>query len=148
MLFRSQFALVVFDFEGSGAEHQKTKLQIENEVQDLLNKNGWKNRNAVIVIQPELENWMWMDNTNVEQAIGWEKQESLYDWARNEGHIIGDASKPVRPKETLEKALRISETPKSPAIYKKIATQVSYRRCEDESFKQLIRKLQEWFPLL
>src|SRR5438067_138022 len=51
------FALVIFDFEGTGAEHLKTKTQIENEVHDLLNINGWDKRNAVIVIQPELENW-------------------------------------------------------------------------------------------
>jgi len=142
-----RFALVVFDFEGCGAEHLKTKAEIETEVHDLLNVNGWGNRNAVIVIQPELENWLWMDNPHVSQAIGWEKQESLYDWARNESYLSGNASKPSRPKETFERALKIAETPKSAAIYKKIAARASYRNCEDEFFKQLILKLQEWFPL-
>jgi len=140
------FALVLFDFEGCGAEHLKTKKEIENDVLELLSVNGWDRRSAVIVIQPELENWMWMDNPNVQQAIGWERQESLYNWARNEGHITDNANKPAKPKETLEKALKISETPKSAAIYKKIAAKASYRNCEDESFMKLIQQLQAWFP--
>jgi hypothetical protein len=143
-----RYAVVIFDFEGCGAEHLKTKKEIEQEVQGLLNNNGWDNRNAIVVIEPEVENWMWIDNIHVEQAIGWEKPESLYNWARNEGLIAGSANKPTRPKETLEAALRISETPKSTAIYKKIASLVSYKRCEDPSFNQLIRQLTDWFPLV
>ncbi len=141
-----KFALVLFDLEGCGAEHNKTREEISKDVGDLLNKNGWENRNEVIVIEPELENWMWIDNHHVADAIGWEDNESLYQWARNGGHIKNDKSKPDRPKETLEKALRVSRTPKSAAIYKKIAGNVSYKKCTDESFLQLISKLQEWFP--
>jgi len=140
------FALVLFDFEGTGAEH-KTKVEIENEVSNLLNINGWENRNAVIVIKPELENWMWIDNTHVEDAIGWESKESLYTWARNLGYIKDNELKPSRPKETLEKALKLSGTPKSASVYKKIAAQVSYKKCTDPSLKQLIFQLQHWFPI-
>jgi len=138
------FALVVFDFEGTGVEHL-TREKAENDVHDLLNNNGWKDRNAVIVIMPELENWMWMDNKHVQDAIGWENKDSLYTWARQNGYIQPEKSKPERPKETFEEALRISETSKSTAIYKKIAANVSYRKCEDESFQKLIKQLQMWF---
>ncbi len=141
-----RYALALFDFEGTGVENLSPE-QIETNVRELLNNNGWLNRNAVIVIQPELENWMWMDNPNVAQAIGWEKEISLYEWAKQEGLIREGRSKPDRPKEVMEKALRLSGTPLSASIYGKIAGKVSYNRCEDISFRQLIQQIKNWFPL-
>ncbi len=142
-----RYALVVFDFEGSGVEHLKTREQIEGEVQGLLSTSGWGDRCCVIVINPELENWMWINNINVERAIGWEKQMSLYDWARENGYLEEGAIKPSRPKETLEEALRISETSKSASIYKNIATRVSYRDCVDPAFQKMINQFLKWFPV-
>jgi hypothetical protein len=142
-----RFAIVVFDFEGAGVEHLGKDI-MASDVHKLLEINGWEGRNLVIVIEPELEKWLWMDNIHVMQAIGWERQESLYDWARKEGHLKPHETKPARPKEALELALRISETSKSASIYKKIAAHASYRRCEDGSFKQLIKQLQDWFPII
>jgi hypothetical protein len=139
------FALILFDYEGSGIENIKTREQAEAEVEHLLSINGWDDRSSAIVIYPELENWMWVDNPNVEDAIGWEQQESLYTWARKEGLMGFQDSKPIRPKESLEKALRINKTSKSSAIYKKIATNVSYRKCNDLAFVKFIKKLKEWF---
>ncbi|MBL7797044.1 MAG: hypothetical protein JNJ90_11175 [Saprospiraceae bacterium] len=141
-----RFALVVFDFEGTGVEHLPLD-QVKKNVQELLEKNGWKGRSAVIVIQPELENWMWMDNRNVEQAIGWEEQVSLYDWAKKEGLLAEDATKPDRPKEAFLDALRLSRTPLSASIYGKIAAKVSYGKCQDAAFQDLIQQLKAWFPL-
>lgn len=128
-----RFALVVFDFEGTGVEHLPLD-QVKKNVQELLEKNGWKGRSAVIVIQPELENWMWMDNRNVEQAIGWEEKISLYDWAKKEGLLAEDATKPDRPKEAFLDALRLSRTPLSASIYGKITAKVSYGKCQDAAF--------------
>ncbi len=142
-----RFAIVLFDQEGCGMEHLKSGKEIEVDVYNQMNNNGWEQRNSVIVIEPELENWMWQDNVHVEQAIGWEKVNSLYDWARNEGLIRMDAIKPERPKETLEKALRISNKPKSASTYRKIAENVSYRKCTDPAFLKLIHQLQLWFPV-
>lgn len=141
-----RFALVIFDYEGTGIEFTKSKDEAEVDVENLLSINGWEGRNAVSIIDPEIENWMWIDNPNVEAAIGWEKQESLYTWARNRGKIANGDTKPIRPKETLEEALKISNTSKSSSIYKKIAASVSYRRCIDPAFIKIISKLQEWFP--
>jgi hypothetical protein len=141
------FALVIFDYEGTGIENKKSRVDAELEVERLLSNNGWENRNAVAVIDPEVENWIWSDNPHVQSAIGWERSESLYVWARRIGKIPANEFKPIRPKETLEEALRISKTSKSSAIYKKIAAKVSYKNCTDPAFCKVISKLQEWFPL-
>lgn len=140
------YALVIFDYKGTGIENTKTREQAEADVEGLLNGNGWQRRNAVAIIKPEVENWIWQDNPNVESAIGWERNESLYTWAKTNGKIAHDDIKPLHPKETLEEALRISETSKSSSIYKKIAATVSYRNCTDLAFQKIIAKLQEWFP--
>ncbi len=138
-------ALVIFDFEGCGAENL-SRAEIEAKVLELLERNGWEGNSCVVVIEPELENWVWIDNPNVEEAIGWEKSESLYQWARREGLIADGESKPFRPKEAFEEALRISDTPTSASIYKKIAEKVSYKGCTDLAFLKLINQLQVWFP--
>ncbi|MFN0016546.1 MAG: methylation-associated defense system protein MAD4 [Saprospiraceae bacterium] len=141
-----RFALVVFDFDGSGVEHL-SREQVEKNVQELLDKNGWQDRSAVIVIRPELENWMWVDNPNVQQAIGWENEISLYDWAKQEGWLPEGTTKPIGPKGALEKAMFLSGTPKSAAVYGKIAATVSYSRCSDAAFLRMIQQIKDWFPL-
>lgn len=139
-------ALVIFDHEGSGVEHIKNRKETEEDVEKLLSINGWNGRNAVVVIDPELENWMWIDSPHVESAIAWEGLESLYIWARSSGKIAHGEVKPFRPKEALEQALRLNRTAKSSAIYKRIAARVSYRSCIDPAFLKLISVLKAWFP--
>lgn len=141
-----RFAVVMFDFEGCGAEFTLSREEIEARVEDLLEINGWNGRACAIVVSPEIENWMWVDSPNVDRAIGWESQQTLYEWGRVNGLIAHGDSKPLRPKEALEKALRVAGTSKSSSIYKKIAQTVSYRRCEDPAFLKFLRKLTEWFP--
>lgn len=141
-----RFALVVFDFEGTGVEHLLPD-QVEKNVQELLDKNGWEGRCAVVVIQPELENWMWIDSVHVTKAIGWEKEISLYAWAIKEGHLAPGATKPDRPKEVIQQALRLSGTPLSASIYGKIAAKVSYAKCQDVAFQRMIQQLKTWFPV-
>ena len=142
-----KYAIVVFDFEGSGAEDLSIE-NIDTKLSKRLADNGWRGRNLVIVIKPELESWIWINSRHVEYAIGWENSTSLYDWARSNNYIKTNQNKPERPKEVFEKALRISETSKSAAIYKKIAANVSFKNCEDPSFKKLISTLIDWFKRL
>lgn len=140
------FCLVIFDYEGSGIESKKSREEAERDVEYKLTLNGWDDRCCCIVIEPELENWMWINSPHVEDAIGWDNQtESLYNWARAEGFILRNESKPLRPKETLENALRFIRTAKSASIYRRIAKRASYRDCSDPAFLKLTRTLENWF---
>lgn len=49
-----QYALVVLDREGCGAERKKAE-QVRQEVHMRLERNGWKDRCQVVVIDPELD---------------------------------------------------------------------------------------------
>ena len=50
----------------------KTREEIETEVEGRLHKNGWAvDAVCVVVIQPEIEAWVWAGSANVAAALGW-----------------------------------------------------------------------------
>ena len=54
--------------------------------------------------------------------------------------------KPHRPKELMKDVLRQARKRPSAAIFKRLAAQVSLRRCQDKSFQDFKQQLQAWFP--
>ena len=141
-----EFALVVFDKDGSGQEILGA-TGIETALTQKLAQNGWPNRAGVVVIDPELEIWVWSDSNQVDAALGWTgKTPALRDWLVSKGFSTTANAKPARPKEAYESALREARTPKSPAIFKRLAGNVSFARCVDASFTRLKTLLQNWFP--
>lgn len=63
------YALVVFDREGYGGE-RKSRSELESEVESRLEANGWDGRCAALVIDPELDLWLWNSAQRVERLIG------------------------------------------------------------------------------
>lgn len=140
------YGLVVFDHEGSGREH-KSREEIEAELEQELTRSGWDNRISVIVLEPELESWIWSDSPHVERILGWEEQEnSLKSWLTNQNFLEQEQLKPSRPKETLETTLRFVSKPRSSSIYEQLAKNVGFARCQDNSFLKLKATLKHWFP--
>ena len=139
-------ALVVFDHEGSGNETSPSDV-VSNSVQEKLNTSGWINRSAVIVISPELENWVWSDSPNVDMTLGWSsRQPCLREWLLNSGfQNCSVTNKPKRPKEALEAALREIRKNRSSKLFYNLADVVSFGRCTDESFVAYRSVLQAWF---
>lgn len=142
-----RFGLIVFDREGCG-KSRLTREQLETEVEHNLAACGWQNRSAVIVIDPELENWMWLESPHVSENLGWGKDmESLHIWLLDHGHVFSPVNKPVRPKEAIEEALRHKKISRSSSIYGHIAARVSFTACQDPAFLKLKRTLRNWFPI-
>lgn len=54
------FCIVLFDHEGCGKEKIE-KPDLEKKIEKQLSANGWKDRNHCIVIVPELESWIWVN---------------------------------------------------------------------------------------
>lgn len=69
-VFAQQYehALVLIDAEWEGSP--ASAEEIERKIQDDLNKNGWQGRSAVIVIEPELEIWVWSSSRHVPELFG------------------------------------------------------------------------------
>ncbi len=139
------YGLVIFDREGSGQE-TKTREEIEAELEQQLSDSGWNDRIAVIVIEPELESWVWSDSPHVERVLGWDEQIiSLKDWLVNQNFLEPNEIKPSRPKEAMDEAIRQVGKPHSSSIFLQLAEKVSLNRCQDNSFLKLKTILQLWF---
>jgi hypothetical protein len=142
---RYQQALVVFDREGSGQEYQ-TREALENDLEQRLAAAGWQQRAAAIVIDPELDVWIWSDSPHVDRILGWaNRQPDLRTYLRVHDWWPTARLKPDRPKEAVEQALRIVKKPRSSAVYLQLAETVSFQRCNDAAFLKLKASLQRWF---
>ena len=146
-LYRDRYrhVLVLFDREGSGRENSSREA-LEREVEGRLSPD-WGERARVVVLDPELEAWLWSDSPHVEVVLGWAgRTPSLRSWLIERNLLATGAVKPQRPKEAAERALRQVWKPRSSALYGELARKVSFQRCEDPSFRRMVEILRGWFP--
>lgn len=145
--FIKQFdhAIVMFDRHGSGRDTEP-RQDIETAVEHQLAINGWKERSAAIVCDPELKIWVWSDSSEVDDILGWRgKQPALREWLVAQGHCESEAAKPDDPKEAMRQSLR--EVGKSPSAsqFRDLAARVGFARCTDPAFLKFKQTLQSWF---
>jgi hypothetical protein len=146
--FSSNFhhALVLFDREGCGRMDQSAE-ELEQDVTGRLQRTGWQDRAGCIVLDPEMEIWVWSDSPEVNNCLGWSSRSiTVQDWLKNQGLWIQNASKPAAPKEALELALREVGIPRSASLFRDLAQRVSVNRCIDPAFIRLRHILRTWFP--
>jgi hypothetical protein len=142
---RYRNAMVMFDREGCGQE-DAPREDLETRVEGLLSVNGWGDRSAAIVFEPELESWVWSDSPHVDTALGWGKRKpSLRRWLVENGHADQMDAKPHRPKEAVQKALRLAHKPRSSSLYSQLAATVALDRCVDPAFAKFKSTLRNWF---
>lgn len=139
-------ALVIFDREGSGQEKTSREALEAKVEQDLA--ADWKGKAAVMVIDPELEEWLWSTSPHVATALGWrDTKKDLRQWLVEEGWLpVATQVKPDQPKEAVEAVLRYVKKPRSSAIYREIASKVTLTTCTDPAFLKFRQTLQGWFP--
>lgn len=139
-----QYVLAILDRIGCGQEGY-TRLEIEKKICSLLSKNGWGNRAVSIVIDPELENWIWVNLATMQDVITWDNQLNLFDWLHHNNWKDRNSLKPACPKEAFEQILEISGTPRSSSLYLEISSRASYKNCVDPAFQKMISQLKQWF---
>ena len=138
--------LLLCDRHGCGRE-DASREALEQEMEERLRQSGWGNRAAAVVIDPELEVWVWTRSPHVEEVLGWKgRRPSLVEWMRNNGYLAEGEIKPQRPQECLDRALEIAKKPRSSALFGQIAKRVSLASCTDPAFRKLRSTLQSWFP--
>lgn len=142
---RYEYALIMFDRMGCG-RHNESRSILENEAEVALARTGWGTRAAAIVLDPELEVWVWANSPHVERVLGWHGRiPPLRTWLGEVGLVIGPRGKPIDPKKAVEEALRVVGKPRSSAIYGDLARSVTLEGCTDPSYLKLRGKLEEWF---
>jgi hypothetical protein len=138
-------ALAVLDREGCGKE-SNDREELERIIEVALRDTGWGDRARAIVIDPELEAWVWSDSPHVRTVVGWDSPQDLTQWLRNRRFQQPGELKPTHPKEALEAVLRLTRKPRSSDIYRQLARKVGVARCVDGAFNKLRTTLRAWFP--
>lgn len=104
----------------------------------------------VIVFDPELEIWLWVDSYFITQILGWDNFHELKSRLIAEGLWEKGKAKPNKPKECMELACKEKRIPRSSSIFKKIAENIPMKMihaCQDASFRRFIETLEKWFNL-
>lgn len=147
-LLRNRYAhaLIMLDREGCGQE-TRSREELEDVIGRNLSVSGWGERGVAVVIDPELEGWVWGDSPHLGEVLGWsEELGSLRLWMNKAGFLAENHVKPSRPKEALETVLRTVRRPRSASIYLQLAQRVSVNRCIDPAFSKFRTTLRQWFP--
>jgi hypothetical protein len=142
-LQKYRYALLLFDREGCGKE-ALTPSELEQQVQQQLDMSGWQGRSAVVVIDPELESWVFATSPHVVDVFAGGDAEVFQRVV--ESFPKTPLGKPQKPKEAVEKLLRQKAIVRSSALYKELASRVSLKGCTDPAFQRLCAILRSWFP--
>lgn len=144
---RCGHALVLFDRRGCGKE-QVSAVDLEDQVRARLRANGWGDRADVVVLDPELEVWIWNGVPSVDTCLGWAgRNPPLRQWLADNGLWAVDQVKPEDPKTAYRRALREVGKRQSALIFEDLARQAPLAPCRDRAFGRFLEILRTWFPL-
>lgn len=137
------YALVMFDREGCGSEDVDAP-GLEAAIEERLYRTGWENRCIAVVLDPELEMWVFANSRQVINIIA-KGDEHLYSETLKISNRFPNG-KPRNPKQVMETLLRQKQIPRSSSLFQKLAQQVSLAGCQDRAFQRFRQALGEWFP--
>lgn len=142
---RARHGLVVLDRQWDGVP-KGSAADLEEQLEARLAKvapEGWA---RAVIIDPELEAWVFSDAPHVATELGWPgTTEEMRSTLQTEGLWASGRPKPQDPKAAMEWVLRRTRRPRSSSIYRALATKVGVKRCDDRSFLRLIELLRGWF---
>ena len=148
-LQRYSRSLVLFDRDGCGSTLSREEIQ--GDVETDLSKNGWADRTKAIVIDPELEAWVWGDLIQTSGILGWgEDVADIRRYLNSRSLWEPRGTKPSDPKRAMRTAMECAppgrRRRRSARIFHEIATSAAFDHCQDPAFNELKRTLQAWFP--
>lgn len=144
---QARHALVLLDRAWDGVP-DKSSVDLEADIDRSIAHlgNGWAKS---IVIDPELEVWLFTRSPRLDDALGWrDRKPPLAEELARRGSWPMDAAKPIAPKATMLWALSRVGKQKSSSIYRQIVANLGLARCTDPSFLRFKSALQAWFPLV
>jgi hypothetical protein len=104
----------------------------------------FRSQSAVIVIDPEIEAWIWQDNPHV--AAAFKCRSDIREVLRRSGHWPDGQPKPPDPKAALDYLRKRHGADRSNAAFRRLAEQISVGACVDPAFGRLRDALRTWFP--
>ena len=140
-----EYLLLCLDFAWDGHRHG-TPAALRAHLRARLARCGLGSRSDALVIEPELEQWLFVDSPHVAKGLGYDNFAELRQALEVAGLWPPGSPKPGDPKEAIERLLENKHIPRSSSIYRRIARKVSLAGCLDPAFQQLQQRLQQWFP--
>ena len=140
-------AIVIFDFDGCG-EHHLSPSDLETKLETEFANRGWdRDRIAFIVIEPELESWLFGASfRQIEMAVSWSQTQGVREWLIERGHLRPGSPKPLDPKAAIESVLYQQQRPRSSKLFADLARTIGLARCQDRAFQKFRTTLRRWFP--
>jgi hypothetical protein len=136
-LYRRAVVMLDAEWEGSPGAY-RIRAHITESLQC-----AWE-QFEVIVIEPELEAWVWQDSPHVAKAL--KCRADFRQVLHYSGHWPEGQAKPKDPKAALEYLRREQRADRSNALFRRLAGTVSARGCQDEAHQLLRNTLRTWFP--
>ena len=141
---RFYHGIIMFDWNGSGTEFENPS-ELEQDLDQRLEKT-WGDRAKAIVIEPELDAWVWGSDNALREVLDWNEVPQIREWLETKGFVFHTHRKPIRPKNALNELMFKLKRPRSSALYEQVANKISLEKCVDPAFLRLKNTLQEWFP--
>ena len=140
-------ALIILDYAWQGVP-VASGADLESLIEDKLRREGMAGWAVPVVIEPELESWVFSGSPHVDTVLGWkDRNPGLRKSLEQKGLWTPPDPKPADPKCALEWALRTARRrPASSALFRQLAQKVSTRRCQNRAFLKFKQLLQDWFP--
>lgn len=144
-------SVVMLDFAFNDNLDTKNPEDLQQEMLQNMIDCGWAADHVhVMVINPELEVLMWQEETQgIERIIEYPGvQNSLREWLKDRGMWDEGLPKPPDPKAAIDLVRKQGwgKMKTHSQIFKRVASSVSFRNCQDLGFVGLRQKLQVWFP--
>ena len=143
----AKHALIILDHDWDGVP-ETTGAALESFIEERLERDGIEGWAVPVVIDPELEAWVFSDSPHVDKVLGWTNRNPTLREALEQQKLWGPKdSKPADPKAALEWVLKTAgRRPISSAYFRNLARRVSTKRCQDRAFLRFRKLLQDWFP--
>lgn len=135
--YRHAVIMLDRDWEGSpGCDRIREKIT-------AAMKDAW-DEFAVIVIDPELEAWVWQESPHVADAF--RCPTNFREILAKSNHWPEDQLKPPDPKAALNHLRKRYRADRQNAAFRRLAATISVRHCQDAAFNHLCTNLRTWFP--
>ena len=143
----AKHALIILDHDWDGVP-ETTGAELESFIEERLERDGIEGWAVPVVIDPELEAWVFSDSPHVDKVLGWTNRNPTLREALEQQKLWGPKdSKPADPKAALEWVLKTAgRRPISSAYFRNLARRVSTKRCQDRAFLRFRKLLQDWLP--
>ena len=143
---RAEHALIVLDHAWDGVP-AAYGAKLESLIEDKLERDGMKSWAVPVVIEPELEAWVFNTSPHVNTVIGWtDRSPALREALEKQGFWEPETHKPSDPKKALEWIIRTTRKRRSSSLYRELAQKVNTKGCQDRAFRRMKQVLHDWFP--